>query len=103
MPRQQHDHRQNGGHPEAHPHRDPDALADPVILAGAEVLADEGGDGDAEGVADHPEEGVDLAVGGPAGNGIGAEAVDGRLDQDVGDGVEGRLETDRDADPQHRL
>ena len=40
---------------------------DAVDSSGAHVLADEGRDGDAEGSDDHPEDGVDLAVGGIGG------------------------------------
>ena len=74
------------------------ALLHPLIFARSKVLACKGGDGDAHGVHDHPEQSVHLAVNGPGRNDVGAEAVDVGLDHHVGNGVEHRLESCRKAD-----
>ena len=55
---------------------DADALFDAGVLARAVILADKGGDGNAEGVHHHPEQAVDLAVDRPACHDVGAERVD---------------------------
>ena len=78
----------------------PDALHDPVPLAGPDILADEGRDGDAEGPDDHPEDGVDLAVGGIGGDGIGPEGVDGGHQDHIGQGVHDLGESQRKSHPE---
>ena len=57
------------------------ALLHPLIFARSKVLACKGGDGDAHGVHDHPEQSVHLSVNGPGRNDVGSEAVDVGLDQ----------------------
>ena len=77
------------------------ALLYAVHLPGAVVLAHEGSDGDTEGVDDHPVEHIDFSVGCPCGNGIGSEGVDICLNDNVGDGVHGALQSGRETDVDH--
>ena len=49
----------------------------------AEVLPNEGGNGDAKGADNHPEEAVQLAIGRPGSHHIRAEAIDAALDHQV--------------------
>ena len=80
---------------------DAKALKGAFYLSGAVVLAHEGRDRNAKGVDDHPEQHVHLAVGCDGGNRVGAEAVDGRLHNDIRNGVHGALQTGREADINH--
>ncbi len=76
-----------------------------VVPPRPKVLARKGGDGNAKGTHNHPEEAVNLAVSGPGRGGINTKGVDAGLDDDVGDGVHHALEPRRQADyhntPQH--
>lgn len=70
------------------------------IFPGTVVLAHESGDGDTEGAADHPVEGIDLSESGPGGHCVRSEGVQGGLDYHVGDVVHGGLKAGRKADLQ---
>ena len=82
-----------------HSHTDAHTFFDAVILARAEILSGEGGDGNAVSAHDHPEHAVHLAVGCPGGDGIRPEGVDAGLNDQVGNGVHGRLQARRQSDP----
>ncbi len=64
---------------------------DPLPVAKAEVLADKGGDGNAQRLHAHPKQGINFSIGSPGGDDCGAQGVDGSLDDDVSQGVHGRL------------
>ena len=76
----------------------PDSLADPVHFPSPVVLAYEGSNRDGKGADDHPEDHINLAISGPGRNGVGSQAVDAGLDDDVGSGVHGGLKTRRKTD-----
>ena len=92
-------HRQDQGHFQADLH----ALAHPVVSACPVVLAHKGHDGRGEGHHQGPVDTVQLTGGRPGGHIIGAQVVDGDLDDQVGDGVHGGLDGGRNADVQHML
>ena len=73
----------------------------PVHPPGAEVLPDETGDGGTEGIADCPENTVDLRRHGPGGDDDRTERVDTDLDDHVGDTVHGVLEPGGDSETEH--
>ena len=75
---------------------DPCAPAHSVHLARAVVLPHKRSDRDAESGADHPENSVQLAVGGPGGGGVGAKGVDRGHDRDIGDGEQDGFQSCRD-------
>ena len=89
---------QGKGDDKAHQQADLHALFHPGHLVCAVVLPDKGGDRHAEGIDDDPEDGVDLAEHRPRGDGAGAEGVDARLDDQVGQGVHHRLQPRGQAD-----
>lgn len=73
------------GYGKVHAQTDQGAPAHPVHLPGAVVLPDKRCDRDAEGSADHPEDRVQFAEGGPCGSGVCAKGVDRGLDGDIRD------------------
>ena len=73
----------------------------PVHPLSAEVLPDKAGDGGAEGIADGPENTVDLRRHGPGGDDDRTERVDTDLDDHVGDTVHGVLEPGGDSETEH--
>ena len=77
------------------------AAADAVLASGAVVLTHQRRGGKAQGVDDHPVDGVDLPPDGPGGDGVRAEAVDGGLNQHIGEGIHQRPQRSRDADAQY--
>ena len=89
--------RQHGAADEAELH----ALAHPVEAPGADVLADEGGQGQGEAGDREEGEALNLAVGAAAGHGRGAEGVDIGLDDHVGQGDHRALHTGGDAQRDH--
>ena len=80
---------------------DAEALKGAFYLSCAVVLSHEGRNRNAEGIDDHPEQHIHLAVGCDCGNGVGAEAVDGRLHNDIRNGIHGALQTGRETDINH--
>ena len=64
----------------------PDTLHHTVPAAGSDILADESGDGNTERSHNHPEDCVNFAVGGVSRHSIGAESVDYRHKDEVGEG-----------------
>lgn len=90
----------DGGY-HAHGEGGPHAALDPLVLACPVVLPSENGDGDSEAVDRHPEHGLDLAIGGVAGNHDGSQRVDGSLDQNVGYVVHGTLQSGGNSEQQH--
>ena len=77
---------------------DVDALLHAIIEPRAEILADKGCDGDAERIDDHPIHAVHLAVSGVCRHDVRAEAVDARLNDDVGERIHDGLQTGGQAD-----
>ena len=77
-------------------HRGPDAeprpLPGPLVLRGAQVLADKGGEGHGEAGDGQEAEALDLGVGAHPGHGQLPEGVDVGLDHYVGKGDDGALE-----------
>lgn len=87
----QHDKAQRNARCGGKAETDADAFFDAVIFASAEVLPRKGRSGNAVCTHDHPENAVHLGVSRPCGDRVRAEGVDGGLDQQVGNGVHGRL------------
>jgi len=71
-----------------------------VVPAGAHVLAREGDSGLGESVHGGIDEALEVGSGRVAGHDDGAEGVDRRLDDDVGEAEHGALQTGRQADAQ---
>ena len=73
----------------------------PIPFSGTEVLPDEAGNGCTEGIADCPEDAVDLRGHRPGGNYYGTERVNADLNDHVGDGVHGTLQSGRKSKAKH--
>ena len=69
-----------------------------LVLPGAEILTGEGEGSLRHRIAAGKNEAFDIDGGGITGHGGAAEGIDGGLDEDIGDGEDGTLQTGGDAD-----
>ena len=76
----------------------PGALLGPVQLAGAQILAHKGGGGQGQGLHGQEHDLIDLRISGPAGHAVSLEEVDIGLNEYVGKGGYGHLQSSGDAD-----
>ena len=90
-------HAHHLGHDQAAQNAKARAAPGAVVLPGAQVLADKGGQGQREAVDGQEAEALDLGIGAAAGHGHGAVEVDGGLHDHVGDGDDGILNSGGDA------
>ena len=97
-------HEHDGGgahHQRGQAERTLEAPAHAPVVARAEVLGGERGHGHAQGLGDHPDDGIDAPAQAKGRHHRGAKGVDGGLRDDVGDRVAGGLQAQWKAAAQH--
>ena len=93
----EHSHHQKENH--AVKISEPEDLFDPVVLSGAQILAEHGGGGGGDGVGDNEHDGLELAADAEGGGVDQAVAVDAGGDVEHGDVDGGGLDRQRKSQP----